>query len=226
MRRRAVVVSLGVGIASLLTATPSRSQTVAPGTPGTGGDTEPIVQHLTALLPIPTEMVPTPAEGQAPWGSNLTVIETGALSAVELAATFPDPADAAAMLATWGWAGNAYRVYGGPDDDQLEISLHQFTRSTDAAVALGYFVHGRMVMLGDSEQPLGQGSPCDVILAGETSVTRYVRAGNLLLRVTDVLPNRPPPYALMAGMPVTYWAADAVMHNAGTSMQEIEQSCQ
>ena len=84
----------------------------------------------------------------------------------------------------------------------IQIQGHQGQRG--AAVAFGYFVHGREVVLGGGERPLETGSSCNVILTGETSVTRYVRAGNLLVRVSHV---GPPPAVLMGGAAFPYRAA-------------------
>ena len=102
-----------------------------------------------------------PSPEQLPAG--MVLAEEGSLTASELAATFPDPADAAQVLETWGWSLNAYRVYvadpnAGAESQtfltRLEISLHQFSTNSmvgcatcGASYALSYFAHGRAVML-------------------------------------------------------------------------------
>ena len=84
------------------------------------------LEDLVALFPSPEQL---PA--------GMVLAEEGSLTASELAATFPDPDDAAQVLTTWGWALNAYRVYvadpsAGSDDQltRLEISLHQFSTNS------------------------------------------------------------------------------------------------
>src|SRR5689334_24401233 len=49
-----------------------------------------------------------PSLAQVPPG--MRIAENGSRPADEIAATFPDPADAGRQLAAWGWQENAYRT--------------------------------------------------------------------------------------------------------------------
>ena len=187
------------------------------------------LQNLMALLPSPEQL---PA--------GMVLAEAGSLPASEIAATFPDPDDAADVLREWGWAVNAYRVYvagtgAGPDRlTRLEISLHQFSTNSmvgcatcGASYALSYFAHGRAVML-DQGEILDPGMrPCEAELSaayGE-EVTRYLRYGNLLIRVTGAAPKGHWLTAYYFTMPVAFATAAAVMENAGGSVSELDQTC-
>jgi len=168
----------------------------------------------------------------------MVLADEGTRSAAEIAATFPNPDDAAQVLKAWGWSFNAYRVYvagtgAGPETPtRLEISLHQFSTNTvvgcaacGAAYALSYFAHGRAVML-DQAQLLAPGMrPCEAEVSARKELTRYLRYGDLLIRVTVAMPNAPwlNTYYLM--LSYAYAMAAAVMENAGGSVRELDQSC-
>src|SRR4051812_29609700 len=82
-----------IGIALILPLVqPVSGQAPAPA----GGD-------LAALFSIPSQL---------PVGA--TLVEQGARTLEEIAATFPDPTDARQVLTTYGWTENAYRVYTVP----------------------------------------------------------------------------------------------------------------
>lgn len=162
-----------------------------------------IVLVLTIAGPIAAEVPPTPSRSlpdlmllfpsslQLP--AEMVLAEEGERSAAEIAATFPDPDDAADVLRLWGWSFNAYRVYvagagAGPETpDRLEVSLHQFSTNTGAAYALSYFAHGRAVLLDQAEGPTSQLRPCEAVVSGGSEVTRYLRFGDLLVRVTSAM---------------------------------------
>ena len=163
--------------------------------------------------------------------AGMVLVEEGSRSAAEIAATFRDPIDAAQVLSTWGWTFNTYRTYvagpsAGPETPaRLEVSLHQFASNTGAAYALPYFAHGRAVMLNLQEGPVGFLRPCEAAVSGAQEATRYLRIGDLLVRVTSVMPNAAPTNpnyrALGSATNVVY----AVMGNAGGSAQELDQTC-
>jgi hypothetical protein len=181
---------------------------------------------------LPEVIVLFPSSAQL--GSGLVLQETGERLEAEIAATFPDPADAAAILHTADWAFNAYRVYvAGPGSGpktpaRLEISLHQFSSPGGAAYALPYFVHGRAVVLGSQEvAPWDIASPCTGAVLAEHEATRYQRIGDLLVRVTavasdDLIPSD--------GYAVSLGTANSVMEsmiaNAGSSRHLLDQTCQ
>lgn len=113
----------------------------------------------------------------------------------QLAGTFRNSRDAAQLLSSWGWVGNAYRSYaarsgaGSTTPARVETSLHQFTSSTGAAYALSYFAHDRAVALQHQEQ-LGEFLlPCAAMVTGDGTATRFLRSGNLVVRVTVVMPK-------------------------------------
>jgi hypothetical protein len=188
------------------------------------------LQDLVALFP---------SAAQLPAG--VVLAEQGTRTAAEIAATFPDPADAAQVLETWGWALNAYRVYvagptAGPSTpSRLEISLHQFSMNATvgcatcgASYALSYFAHGRAVMLHQVERlALGMG-PCDAEIASANGneVTRYLRDGNLLIRVTAAMTNAPAANAYYLALAAATSTAISVVNNAGTTAYELDQTCQ
>ena len=103
--------------------------------PSDGGPTptRPARRGLRRLLPAAERM---------PGG--VVVVEEGGRTADEIAATFPDPADAARRLAEWGWAENVYRHFASPDGTlRIEVSLHRFGTGSAAAAALPYYAAGR-----------------------------------------------------------------------------------
>ena len=98
-------------------------------------------------------------------------------------------------LTGWGWVGNAYRSYaarsgaGSTMPARIEISLHRFTSSTGAAYALSYFAHDRAVALEQQEQLGNLLLPCAAMVTGDGMATRFLRSGNLVVRVTVVMPG-------------------------------------
>jgi hypothetical protein len=192
-----------------------------------------------------------PSTAQLPVGA--TLVEEGTRSLDELSDGFPDPDDAMQVLTTWGWSRNVYRVYvinsastsrsngNPPAPDQLEISLHQFATSSTigsaaagASYALGYFAHGRAVML-DQNQRIEMGmSPCEAAVmgssaealgAGAVEYTYYVRSGTLLIRVTATTSQiEGSPYYIV--MPPATQMASAILQNLGDSRLALEQTCQ
>ena len=163
--------------------------------------------------------------------AGMVLVEEGSRSAAEIAATFRDPVDAAQVLATWGWTFNTYRTYvagpgAGPDTPaRLEVSFHQFASNTGAAYALPYFAHGRAVMLGLQEGPVGFLRPCEAAVTGNLEATRYLRIGDLLVRVTAVMPNTAPSNAYYLALGSATDVAYAVLGNAGGSAQQLDQTC-
>ena len=170
-----------------------------------------------------------PTFAQLPAG--MVLAEEGPRGAAEIAATFRDPVDAAQVLTTWGWVFNAYQTYvagpgAGPQTPaRLEVSLHQFASNTGAAYALPYFAHGRAVLLGQQEGPTGLLRPCEAAVTGAREATRYLRIGDLLVRVTAVMPNAAPANAYYLALGAATDVAYAVLGNAGGSAQELDKTC-
>jgi hypothetical protein len=192
-----------------------------------------------------------PSVAQLPTGA--TLVEEGTRSLDEIAAGFPDPDDARQVLADWGWSRNVSRVYvidpaaaprpegAPPAPDRLEISLHQFATSSTIGSAtagashpLGYFAHGRAILLGQNQRiELGM-SPCEAAVMGAgTAVsgastmeyTYYVRSGSLLVRITATTSHlEGAPYYIV--MPPAFQTASAVLANAGSSRGVLRQTCQ
>jgi hypothetical protein len=201
---------------------------------------------------LPDLMALFPSPEQLPAGMVLT--EEGTRTAAEIAATFPDPTDAAQVLETWGWSLNAYRVYvadpnAGADPRTfltcLEISLHQFQFSTNsmagcatcgASYALSYFAHGRAVALDQIEILAPGMRPCEAMVTGEgeqsvqtTQETTETTETTVYLRYGNLL------IRVTATMPRSTYhitlaeavaTAGAVMGNAGGSLHELDQTCQ
>jgi hypothetical protein len=221
-RRRRPWFGSFIGIALILALIqPVAGQAPAPG----GGD-------LGALFPAPAQL---------PAGA--TLVEEGARTLDEIAATFPDSADARHVLTTDGWAANAYRVYtvpapvtntppGGPM--RLELSLHWFAVDRQlscpicgAAFALPYFAHGRAVLLGQQEviDP-DRATPCelDVVGTGGVEFTIYQRIGAIVARITVAQPDVQ--WAYYTTGPMAFDMATALMEQAGTSRVAVRQTCQ
>jgi len=182
-----------------------------------------------ASQPVANLVFLFPNFAQLPAG--MVLVEEGSRSEAEIAATFRDPIDAAQVLTTWGWTFNTYRIYvagpgAGPETPtRLEVSLHQFASNTGAAYALPYFAHGRAVLLGLQEGPVGFLRPCEAAVTGTQEATRYLRIGDLLVRVTAVMPNAAPANAYYLALGSATDVAYAVLGNAGGSAQELDQTC-
>jgi hypothetical protein len=116
--------------------------------------------------------------------------------------TFPAPAEAADRLASWGWQEHVSRGFvaagerapGAPS--AAEISLHQFASDSGAASALPYFAEARAEARGLSLVPIESMPPGEASVFGlgaqGNEATLYVRLGNVLLRVTAVVPDGSP----------------------------------
>jgi len=177
-------------------------------------------QNLVALFPSSFQLPP-----------GMVLVEEGSRSASEIAATFPDPVETAQQLATYGWATNAYRTYvagpgAGPTTPaRLEISFHQFLTNTGAAYALPTFAHARAVMLGQAEGPTALLRPCEAATSGSSDATRYLRIGDLLVRVTVVMPGPPNQDTYYLALGTSVDVVSAVLSNAGGSWQGLDQTC-
>jgi len=161
--------------------------------------------------------------------------ETGGRTAEEIAATFPDPADAANALSLQmtDWQYNSYRVYvaqtGATQDTpaRIEVSLHQFSSAGGAAYMLPYFADGRADLLGQRVQSPWVSGPCTGWVVGTGESTLYVRINDLLVRATVVAqPSLPSPEAYYLTLQVANNVVAAVLANAGTSRQFLDQTCQ
>lgn len=170
-----------------------------------------------------------PSSAQLPAGMVLE--DEGSRSADEIVATFPDPDDAAHVLQVWGWSFNVYRVYvagigAEPETPtRLEVSLHQFSTNIGAAYALSYYAHGRAVMLDQAEGLIPGLRPCEAEVSRGSEVTRYLRYGDMLVRVTTTMPEAPSESTYYLALRSATAMAFAVMENAGGSLRELDQTC-
>lgn len=155
--------------------------------------------RVQAPAPLANLAVALPTVGEVPAG--LVPAGEGARGEDELAAGFPDPADAAARLAGWAWQENAYRDFGAADaaapgaTTSLEVSLHRFAMPEGAAGALPYFAEARAEALGlraVAIDRLGdQSAAVGGAVAAGVETTVYVRVGAVLARVSAAAPDDP-----------------------------------
>jgi hypothetical protein len=169
------------------------------------------VTSLAALLPSTSELPP-----------GLELASDGALTVEAMPLTFPEPTEAAERLARWGWQENAYRGFvvageqtpGAPS--AVEISLHRFASDSGAGSALPYFADARAEVRGLSVVPTESISPDESVVVGQAAegneATLFLRLGDVLVRVTAVVPDGPAEY-------VARQVADAVVakHNRQTA---------
>ena len=153
----------------------------------------PPVAGLAALLPSASEVLP-----------GLVLESEATLTAEAMPLTFPAPAEAAVRLARWGWQEHVsrsfvaagQRVPGAPS--AVEISLHRFASDSGAASALPYFAEARAQARHLSLVPIESMPPGEAAVVGQgaegNEATLYVRLGNVLLRVTAVVPDGPADY--------------------------------
>ena len=80
----------------------------------------------------------------------------------------------------------------------MEISLHRFASDSGAAAALPYFAEARAEARGLSLAPVESMPPGEAAVVGQgaqgSETTLYIRLGNVLLRVTAVVPDGPADY--------------------------------
>lgn len=164
----------------------------------------PPAASLAALLPSSRDVPP-----------GLALESEGALTAEAMPLTFPAPAEAAERLASWRWQENAYRSFVAVGDldpgapSAVEISLHRFASDAGAASALPYFAEARAEARGLSLVPIESMSPGEAAVVGQgaegNEVTLYLRLGNVLVRVTAVVPDGPAEYVArqVAGAVIT-----------------------
>jgi hypothetical protein len=196
---------------------------------------------LTLVHPTVAETPPTPSRSlpdlmalfpsAAHLPAPMVLVEEETRSAAEVAATFPDPDDAAHVLQVWGWAFNADRVYvagvgGGADTpSRLEISLQQFSTDIGAAYALSYFAHGRAVMRNHGEGIVPGLRPCEAQVSGGSEVTRYVRFGDVLIRVTVTMPGTASEPTYNQALRIATTMVTAVLENTGASADSLDHVC-
>jgi hypothetical protein len=146
---------------------------------------------LTALLPTASEVLP-----------GLVLESEAALTAEAIPLTFPAPAEAAEYLASWGWQEHVSRSFVAASEpgtpSRVEISLHRFMSDSGAASALPYFAEARaeargLPLVSIESMPPGEAAVVGQVAEGNEA-TLYVRLGNVLLRVTAVVPDGPAEY--------------------------------
>ncbi len=160
-----------------------------------------VVQSLLGILPIPhadaraAQVVPVLAF--VPPG--LIEVEQGSRSLEQIAAGFPAPAEAAALLAAWGWMSNVYYNFAGrtaAGTTSLEVSFHFFRSAAGATEAMSYYAAGRALMLGLDPVPMHRIGDQVLAIGGVrdvgNEVTVYVRSDAVLVRVSAVAPRGDP----------------------------------
>ena len=130
-----------------------------------------------------------PAVSEVPAGLMRTA--EGSRSAEEIAATFPDPADAAQRFPRWGWQESVYRDFASPDGTtSVSVSLHRFADPQSAADAVPYLAEARAGALGLDPIPVADIGDQVAAVAGEVAggqeVSLYVQQGAVVARVTVV----------------------------------------
>ncbi len=151
----------------------------------------------TALLGTAAIGAQSAASPYVPAG--LVEVERGARGLDEIAAGFPAPDDAAALLAGWGWEGNAYFNFAGATANgttSLEVSFHLFASESGATEAMSYYAAGRARMLGLSPLPIARVGDELLAIGGARDVgdevTIYLRNGAYLIRISAVAPSGDP----------------------------------
>lgn len=165
---------------------------------------------------------------------GMVVQETGGRTAEDIAATFPDPVDALDALSLGSPTGNtppiaSWAQPGAPlsTPARIEVSLHQFSSSGGAAYMLPYFAQGRAAMLGQQMQPAWLWGPCRGWVQSDGEATLYVRIGDLLARITGVVQDGVTGYdVFVVKTNAALNVASALLTNAGSSRQLLDQTCQ
>jgi hypothetical protein len=142
-----------------------------------------------------------PADGDVPQGFVLD--DEGKYTVAEVAASFPDTADAQQRLEGWKWREGRFRAYKLPESAQtpdatnyLYVSIHQFGTADAASSALEYFADARAqavqlrdieaTRLGDEMRAMS-GRPTTA-----NEVDLYIRQGSRLIRVAAFSQNGDP----------------------------------
>ena len=154
-----------------------------------------LVQARSTMAQVSDLSPLLPAEDEIPDG--LTLVEEGSRSLQEIADSFPDPADARRKLQQWEWDANVYRNFSGTgtsvtDDGTfwLEVSLHRFSSTQNAASAADYYADGRRAAMDVSGVPVERIANPTIAVGGQTGdgfeTTIYTLAGPVLVRVTAI----------------------------------------
>ncbi|MDQ3870062.1 MAG: hypothetical protein M3301_00410, partial [Chloroflexota bacterium] len=146
------------------------------------------------------DMLPT--EDEVP--ADLVLIEEGHRTADDITSTFPDPDDAAAQFAAWGWEGNAFRVFGVPEGSiaptggtaSIDVSIHRFANASVATEALFYLVNARETLGTFDDAPVAPLGELSVAIAGQVGdhneASVYVQRRDVVIRVTATSPEGDP----------------------------------
>ena len=171
-----------------------------------------------------------PADHDLPAGLELESSGTREEIA-QLAGTFRNSRDAAQLLASWGWVGNAYRSYsaragaGRSVPARVEISVHQFRTRIGAAYALSYFAHDHAVAFRHHERLDELLLPCAAMVTGKGYATRFLRLGTFLVRVTVVMPASADAEADTTALTMATELALAVLAKAGAASSPPNATC-
>jgi hypothetical protein len=143
--------------------------------------------------------VAPPAEFYLPnlW-NGFVVVSDERRNAEQLAATFPDPADALSRLHAYCWTGQAERVYAR-DQLTVDVSIHTFLGPEGATLAQRWFGYQRAkdlgllrdiktrAQLGEALAPINVEALDDIFVDAyynDTEHTLYARRGDLVARVS------------------------------------------
>ena len=154
----------------------------------------PTSEQLLAMLPASTDL---------PIG-GLDTTEDSSLTEQEVVGALGGGRDAETKLSTWGWSGNATRVYVAPDPSVLDpsattnitISLHGFGSEEAAAEALTFY-SDVLINIGYQEVEVGEIGAKNRMMSqpqedGGTLVALYVQQGSILYRIGGYSPAGDP----------------------------------
>ncbi len=158
------------------------------------GGVGPTADELMAMLPAPSAL---PISG-------LDSTEDSSLSEEAVVEALGGGRDAETKLNTWGWSGNATRVYVAPDPAAMDpsattnitISLHGFSNDQAAAEALTFY-SDVLINLGYQEVEVGDIGASNRMMSqpqedGGTLVALYVQQGPILYRIGGYSPAGDP----------------------------------
>jgi hypothetical protein len=187
-------VSTGGGSGSKKTSTPTDEEAATQPAGGDGPTATPKVSRPTSepgdlsATEVPTEGSASVTERtkasqwfpkEADVGDGYKRTDNGTRTEDEVAASFPDPEDAAAQITDFGWIENAYREFtltaaDATDTGVINVSIHRFKSEQGASDALAYFANG-----GQTAQGLEEVSDAPDI--GEETITLHgvIEGGNV-----------------------------------------------
>lgn len=146
----------------------------------------------------------------------LIVTGEGARHRDTITASFPDPVDAEAKFANWGWRESVYRTFGVAGDadartdpiSQVDVGAHLFASDSAAAEALDYVADARSAILSIPRVKVQQRGEQTAAISGPSGGTNeasvYIRIGSAVVRVTSYSMTSDP-------LPTSLSVADAIV---------------